>query len=231
MVILNELRQAARTLLRQPGLTFLSVLALGLGIGLPVAMFGMVDGVVLRGLPFDDPHRIVHLERRPYGARGEGWGVAARDWVVWQEQQRSFEQLAAFRNGSVTLRSGSGTDRWRATWATPDLFPLLRVRAAQGRAFGAEEAAAPLVLLGHHVWRDRFASDAAVIGSTVFVDGRPHTVLGVMPETFRFPDRQDVWLPLPIDAAMVAAPDGPTFDVIGRLRPGVSRREAAAELD
>ncbi|HSJ14634.1 MAG TPA: ADOP family duplicated permease, partial [Longimicrobiales bacterium] len=227
----NELRQAARTLLRQPGLTFLSVLALGLGIGLPVAMFGMVDGVVLRGLPFDDPERIVHLERRPYGARGEGWGVAARDWVVWQEQQRSFEQLAAFRNGSVTLRSGSGTDRWRATWATPDLFPLLRVRAAQGRAFGAEEAAAPVVLLGHHVWRDRFASEAAVIGSTVFVDGRPHTVLGVMPETFRFPDRQDVWLPLPIDAAMVAAPDGPTFDVIGRLRPGVSRREAAAELD
>ena len=229
--MINELRQAARALLRQPGLTLLSVLALALGIGLPAAMFSMVDGVVLRGLPFEEPQRIVHLERRPYGARGEGWGAAARDWVAWREQQRAFEAIAAFRNGSATLRAEGGTDRWRATWATPELFTVLRVRAEVGRTIGADDAAAPVVLLGHHVWRDRFGSDPAVLGRTVFVDGRAHSVIGVMPESFRFPDRGDLWLPLVVDAALVADAAGPTFDVIGQLRDGVSRREAAAQMD
>jgi putative ABC transport system permease protein len=231
--MLIGIRRAARALLRQPGLTGLAVLALALGIGLPTAMFGLIDAAFLRGLPVDEPREVMHLERRPVGASGEGWGAFAQDWFAWREQQRSFETLAAFTQGLVTLRSESGADRWSAAWVTPDAFSLLGVPAAVGRTLTAEDAAPgapPVVVVGHAVWRDRLRGARDAVGGTIWVDGAPHTVVGVMPPSFRFPSGEDVWLPLTLSAAGAPAAGDPTYSVVGRRADGVSAGEARAEF-
>src|SRR5690554_1041476 len=101
METMVELRRAVRALRRQPGLSLLAVAALALGIGLPTAMFSLVNAAFLRGLPIDDPREVMHLERRPLGASGEGWGAFAHDYFAWREQQRSFEVLGAFTGGTA----------------------------------------------------------------------------------------------------------------------------------
>src|SRR5688572_3807744 len=133
--MLQTLRHAARSVLREPMLALLSIAALALGIGLPTAMFSLVDGAVFRGLPIPNSERILHIERRPHGARGEGWGAHPRDYMVWQERQRSFEGLAAFHRKTVTLRSESGSDRQNAALVTPNVFALLGAAPSIGRTF------------------------------------------------------------------------------------------------
>lgn len=228
-----DLRSTVRSLMHQRVIVLLAVAALGLGIGLPTAMFGLVDASVMRGLPVDEARRIYHLERRPVGRTGEGWGAAPRDYLGWQEQQRSFEALGAFYTQSVTLRGPGGTDRWEAAFMTPTSFEVLGARAERGRVLSAEDArpgAAPAVVLGHVIWRDRFQSDPQAVGQTVWIEGEPHTVVGVMPANFRFPSGQDVWLPLAVGPAALQQTGFPDLDVIGRLRRGVSADDAAAEF-
>jgi putative ABC transport system permease protein len=117
-------RRAIRSLARYPGISVLAVLALGLGIGLPTAMFSLVDAAILRGLPVSDPARLMHLERRRIGTSGEGIGAAARDYLGWSAQQKSFSSLAAFRTGTAALRSAQSVDRLEAAWLTPNAFAL-----------------------------------------------------------------------------------------------------------
>jgi predicted permease len=233
MDITSEVRLAFRALRRRPGVVLLAVLALGVGIGLPAAIFSVVDATFRRGLPVEDGRRILHLERRPAGARGEGWGVEARDFLAWREAQRSFERLGAFQTRTVTVRDGLGADRWPAARMSANAFEILRVPAARGRAFQAgddEPGAEPVVVLGHALWRDRFAADPGVLGRVLFIDDAAHTIVGVMPEGLRFPTGEDLWIPLvlPADAAEGSGPG--TFDVFGRLRDGASRRDALAEF-
>ena len=154
--MLQTFRHALRSVLREPLLALLSIAALGLGIGLPTAMFSLVDGAVLRGLPIPNSERLLHVERRPHGARGEGWGAHPRDLLIWQERQRAFEGLAAFHRRTVTLRSESGSDRQNAALVTPNTFVLLGASPLIGRSF-TPSGAEPEVVLSHHVWRDRFA--------------------------------------------------------------------------
>jgi predicted permease len=227
----RETRRAVRTVAREPGMAAMAVLALGLGIGLPTAMFGILDATLLRGLPVDSPRQILHLERRPEGARGEGWGAPVRDYVVWSAEQRSFEALAAYYSENVALRAGTQTERYNAARITPNAFTLLRARSALGRVFDSGDGVQQEtpVMIGHHVWRDRFASDPGVIGQTVWIEGAPHTIVGVMPDRFRFPFREDLWLPLRLTEADIAREDTPSLMVFGRLRDGESLRSARAE--
>lgn len=228
-----DLRAAFRQIRRQPGIAIVAVLALGLGIGLPAAMFSVVRAMTLRGLPVPDGAAIMHMERRPIGARGEGWGVAPRDWFAWQEL-RSFDGIGAFDQATVAMRIDAGADRYEAARLTGRAFEILRVPPVLGRTIGPADAlpgAEPVVVLAHHVWRDRFASDPGAIGRTVTIDGRPYTVIGVMPEGFRFPIREDLWTPFVIPPGAEGDATFPDFDVFGRLRDGVSRADAAAELN
>jgi putative ABC transport system permease protein len=233
MNLLFELRLAARTLRRDRAITLLAAAALAIGIGVPAAMFGMVDAAVLRGLPIEGAKQVMHLERKPDGAgAGEGWNVPPRDVVEWQAQQRSFESLEAFRFQEVTLRSGQTTDRYSASVLTPGTFGVLRVQAAEGRVLQEADAlpgAAPVVVLGHNVRRDRFSGEAAV-GRTVLIDGVAHEVVGVMPEGFAFPTAEQLWLPLSLAAVTGDDAARATLSGIGRLRPGVSADEARAEF-
>ncbi|MCI0434553.1 MAG: ABC transporter permease [Gemmatimonadetes bacterium] len=232
MSFVTELRRAIRSVAREPMVAILAVAALSLGIGLPAAQFSLLNGFVLRGMPVDEPRQVMHLERVPVGSRGEGWGAPARDYLAWKDQQRAFVDLAAFTYDNVALRAGMQTNRWDAVLVTPGLFPLLRAQPLLGRTISPDDdlTGTPPVMISHIVWRDQFASDAGVLGTTVFIDGAPHTVIGVMPEGFRFPIRQDVWLPVTIGPAQSLDADFADLDVLGRLNDGTSLGAARAEF-
>jgi putative ABC transport system permease protein len=231
--MLMDLRIAVRSVRREPGFAAIAILALGLGIGLPASMISLTRGLAFRGLPVDNGREIMYLERHPRDRSGEGWGVAPKDFVVWREQQHSFNQLGSFASGTVAFRIDRGAWRYNAAWVSANTFDILREHAAVGRALqpGDDEAgSAPVVVLGHTVWRDRFDSDDAAVGRTVFIDGEARTVVGVMPEGFRFPSNEDLWLPkiLPADATTAS---GPTFAVFGRVAPGTNIDRARADFD
>ena len=233
MMRATDIRVAARALGRQPGIALIAVLALALGIGLPAGLFSIIRSVLWRGLPIEDNQHVLSLERRPIGGSGEGWGVLPRDLSLWRETQRSFEELAAFDLADVALRIERGADRARAAFVSANLFDVLRARPAIGRALQPGDdtpGAEPVTVLSQSLWRDRFQSDPGVIGRTVFVDGRPHTVVGVMPEGFHFPIEQDLWVPLILPAGAELDAQFPSFNVVGRLRPGMSEDAARAEF-
>ena len=226
-------RRAIRSLRRYPALTVLSILALAFGIGLPTAMFSIVDAAVLRGIPVADPGGLMHLELRRAGATGEGYGTAARDYIAWSEQQRSFTALAAFRTGNSAFRSGLSVNRIDAAWLTPGAFALLGVDAQVGRTFGDGDSGTdvtPPVVISWTVWREQFSGDAGVVGKSVIVDGEARVIVGVMPQNFHFPYKQDLWIPMRITQQEVADSTFPRLDVFGVLRRNVSRDQAKSEF-
>ena len=197
--LLREIRYAARTLRKSPGLTGIAVLALALGIGLTTIMFSIVHGAILKGLPFEDAHRLMHLERSNLSRDIESMEVTVHDYQDWREQQQSFESLAAYYDGTINLSGTERAERYEGAFMTANAFESLGVRPILGRGFREDEdepGAPAVIILGYHVWQDRFSGDEQVIDRTVQVNGETATVIGVMPEGFRFPFLQDVWVPL-----------------------------------
>jgi len=234
MTFLHEIRLALRMLGKNLGLTTLAVLAFTLGLGLVTIMFSIVHGA-LRKLPFEEADRLLHLERNQLSRNIESMEVTLHDFLDWREQQTSFEGLAAFTMTTVNLAGdGEKPERYFGAAMTANSFGLLGGTApVLGRDFRAGEdqpGAEPVVILGHHVWQGRFGKDSAILGKTVRLNGEPTTVIGVMPEGFKFPFNQDVWTNLILDPTGVERGEGTTLEVYGRLRDGVSRQQAAAEM-
>jgi len=231
--LFQSLRFSVRTLRRSPGLSAIAILALTLGIGLTTAMYSLVHAA-LRDLPFEEADRLLHLERNRPSEGIDSMEVTIDDYLDWRRQQSSFEDLAAFTQGTANL---AGTDaspeRYEGAFMTANSFRLLRVHTALGRTFETGEdgpGAPPTVILGHELWRDRFRGDPEIVGKTVRVNGEPTVVLGVMPEGFRFPYNQDLWLPLRWDADRPSRDAGQTLEVYGRLAPGVTADQAQVEM-
>ena len=229
----NDIRFAARLLAKNPGSSLLAVVALALGIGLTTMMFSIVYGALLKGLPFDAPARILHVERANPSEEIESMGVPIHDYLDWKEQQSSFTHLAAFYSGTVNMAGSESPERFDGAFISANGFSMLGVQPALGRLFrDGEDAptAEPVILIGYEVWRDRYASDPNVIGRVETVNGEPTTIVGVMPEGFRFPVAEDVWVPLRMDALELERGDGNWLEVFGRLRDGVSADQAFAEF-
>lgn len=232
---MHDFQLALRQLLHRKGFLLTAVLTLGLGIGLVATQYSLVDGVLLRPLPFPDGDRIWHVARD--GAHGsDDWSALnVQEFLVQRDGQQSFEKLAAFRSETFNLVDGGGVpQRLWGSAVTSDFFDLLRVQAALGRTFVAGEDApgAPLrAVIGHATWRDLFGGDPGVVGRSVRLNGRSAEIIGVMPEGFIFPYSDTVWvnLALPVPGAPldpVAAVQG-----LGLLATGVDPRAAAAELE
>jgi predicted permease len=230
---MQDLRLAFRQLLHRKGFFATAVLTLGLGIGLVATQYSLIDGVLLRPLPFADGDRIWHVARE--GAQGgDGWSTFdAQEFQ--REGQAAFEKLAAFRSETFNLVTGDGPPvRLWGSSVTVEFFDLLRVRPALGRTFvqGEDAPGAPArAVLGHATWRDAFGSDPGIVGRSMRLNGRGTEIIGVMPEGFRFPGTDSVWVNLVLPAA--GAPLEPLAGVqgLGLLRPGVDPRAAAAELE
>jgi predicted permease len=235
MSLVRNLRFGARIALRQPGLTAIAVLALTLGIGLTTMMFSIIEGAILRGLPFEGADRIAAISNvDTTRADDNQMDVMRHDFVEWRDAQQSFEVFAAQYSGTVNVSGSEGRpDRYSGAFMTASGFDVVRVSPLMGRTFVEGDdrpGAPPVVVLGYPVWRNRFGGDPDIVGKVIRVNGRPSTVVGVMPEGFKFPISQDIWLPLTLDVLRERRGEGTYLLVMGRLRPGVTYEEAQAEF-
>jgi putative ABC transport system permease protein len=230
-----DIRYGGRMLRRHPTLSTASILTFGLGIGLAAAMFSIVNGVLLKGLPFDEGDRIV-LVAGTDTARGERLaGVSVHDYAVFEERQKVFEAIGAFRWVSANLSwDQRDPERFSGAALTVGALRALRVKPAIGGLFRDGEdrpGADPVILIGHRLWRDAFAGALGAIGRTIVANGVARTIVGVMPERFGFPNLEQVWIPLVIDPLATARGRGPQYEVVARLRAGVSIASAQAQME
>lgn len=231
--LLQDLRHGFRLLIKNPGYSLISVITLGLGIGLTTMMFSIVYGALMRGLPFEEGDRLVALSHSDPARGWTGMGVDIHDFEVWREQQQSFEGIAAYYSGTVNVRGTERAERYDGAWMSANMFRLIRVQPALGRGFRDGEdgpGAEPVVVIGHEMWQNRFGGDPGVVGTTIRANGEEMTIVGVMPEGFLFPDNNDLWLTLRQGAAAQARGTGINLNVIGRLRDGVDVDEANLQL-
>jgi len=234
---LNELRLAVRSLLRGGASAPLAILVLALGIGATTALFSIVDGLLLRPLPYEHPEKLVRLYESFHYPGGEGLGgVSYPNYVDWSERQKSFSGLAAYWAGDLALQGGDQPERLASVSATTALFDVIGVPPALGRGFRPEDGAAdapPVAVLAHRLWATRFGSDPKILGRTIKLDGRAHTVVGVMPKGFEFPPggrAEDLWVPLVVDPGSESRGNH-WLAVVGRLGPSTSLTAAGAEME
>ncbi len=235
--LLQDLRYGARMLLKKPGFTLIAVITLALGIGANTAIFTVVNGVLLRPLPYDEPDRLVMLWESDPRRNIERQRVAPPNLVEWREQSRSFEDIAYWTgNGEFNLVTADGIEKAMCAYVTSSLFSTLRVRPHLGRAFLPEEDQLEgnrVALLSYEYWQRRFAADPQVIGRTLTMDTfgrRDYTVVGVMQPGFRFPNQTEIWLPVGWDG-IPRARRGNWLSVIARLKDGASLTQAQAEMN
>jgi putative ABC transport system permease protein len=230
----QDVRFAARMLVKHRWFTAAAIIALGLGIGANTTVFTLVNAITWRGLPVAEPHRIVTVFSFDQGGRQVG--VSYPDFRDWQNATSSFDELAAMSGAVVNIGDADrAPDRLNAPFISWNAFGLLGDRPVLGREFREDDdrpGAPAVIILGHHVWRDRYGADAGVIGRTVTVNGQPTVVIGVMAEGFQFPALADAWRPLGLVPDIEASPRGArNLRVFGKLAANASRREAAAEVN
>jgi predicted permease len=230
-------RQSIRALRKSPGFSALVIAVLAVGIGANTAIFSIVDGVLLKPLPFARADRLVAVDTRQ---RGEAEDTSYPDFEDWHAQNTTLERLAVFGSAAMTLSGVGEAASLPSSAVSADLFPMLGVAPLHGRVFGPEDhqrGAPRTVILSEGLWTRRFARDSAVVGRSITLDGDPFTVVGVMPASFEFPynaeDPTELWTP--IRASRFAATwadqrDASFLRGIGRLRDGVGVAAAQAEF-
>jgi putative ABC transport system permease protein len=234
MSLWQDLRFAVRLLIKERWFTAVAALALALGIGVNTAVFTFVNAVLIRGLPFDDPERMVALGSED--ARGRQLGVSKLDFLDWQEASRSFSGLCLFLGAPMNVSDeGRAPEQFFGTFGSANMFQLIGQQPIIGRGFGPENdspAAEPVVILGNGLWKNRYGADPAILGRTVKVNSIVYTVIGVMPPDMKFPFNNELWLPLSHLAPEARDPkrEVRNFAAFGRLAPGVTLAQARAEL-
>jgi predicted permease len=230
-----DLRFAARLLLKDRRFTVPAVLALALGIGMNGTMFTIVNAMI-RGLPIDRPERIMSIHSRDGAGRWRGFGASYLDFLDFQAAAKTFAAVAAFSQSATTLGDdGLAAERASAAYVSANAFQLLGERPILGRDFVPQDdqAGAPaVVMLGSRIWTARYNADPDIVGRRVRVSGVPSTVIGVMPDGFRFPVVSDIWQPLSRLAGLTSqARDMRQLQVIGRLADGSTAAQAQAEIE
>ena len=234
--LLTDLRFSLRILRLNPAFSAAAIVVLALGIGANTAIFSVVNAVILRPLPFEDSSRIVQVWHVPPAKSFPGmtmFSVSPANYLDWRNQSSSFEQMAAYGFRSFTIGGKERPEAIQAAAVASDFFAALRVAPLLGRAFTPDEdrpGEGHVVVLGYNFWRDHFASDRNVAGRNILLDGEPYSVVGVMPETFRFPVWAKIWIPLAWTDETRAVRGNHNYLVIARLKKGVDIRQAQAEL-
>ena len=230
----QDLRFAARVLVKNPGFTAVAVLAVALGVGANTTIFSAVNALLLRPFSFPNTDRVLMVWEKSLDATFLRGSVAPGNYWDWRAEARSFEHLAAYQPQFFNLTDGDQPERLAGARVTPNLFAVLGVSAERGRAF-AEEEAEPgreqVALVKRSVWQRRFGSDPGLVGKSVRLDGRQFTVVGIMPDDFDFPwSSTELWVPLAPDAKERANRDSHYLQVAGLLRPGATIEQARAEV-
>src|SRR5437667_116590 len=233
--LIDDFRFGLRILLRNPGFTLAACLVLALGIGANTAIFSVVNAVLLRPLPYQDAPRIMQVWHLPPAKSFPGmtlFSVSPANYLDWQAQNHSFEQMAAYGFASFNV-GGERPEAIRGSSVAPGFFSILRVQPVLGRIFSLDEdrpGQGNVVILGNNLWRDHFASDPTIVGRNVLLNSQPYTVIGVMPPKFKFPDWADLWVPMAWSDERRAVRGNHNYMVIGRLKPEVSVEQAKEDL-
>jgi len=229
----RDLRYGVRMLAKAPGHTAAAAIALSLGIGLTTAVFSIVYGVMLRGQPYPQPERLMALDTQNPARELLAQQVEIHDYLDWCRRQKSFEGIVGWDEGTVTVSGDARPERLSGASVTANLLDVLRVKPLLGRGFQPGEdrpGAAPVALLSYRLWKNHYDGDPAVVGRAVRINGRATAVIGVMPQDFRFPNVEQLWIPMVLDPGQSARGKGATFGVFGRLRAGVGQQQAEAEM-
>jgi predicted permease len=236
----QDTRYAVRMLRKNPGFTAVAVLTLALGIGANTAIFSIVYAMLLKPLPYSQPEQLLTLfEAQPQaGVKATGWSYA--NFAEVREQNRIFSDMAGSQQHQLTLTGRGEPSVVSTSVVTPELFSVFGQRPLMGRAFYPEDGkpgAPAAVILSENLWRGSFGADPNVIGTSINLDKRSFTIVGVMPAVFRFPiltESQQLWIPLvqdPLFGSWMERRGGHWLRVTGRLKPGVSTTQVQAELD
>jgi predicted permease len=231
--LLQDLRFAARRLVKDRWFTVAAIVALALGIGANSAVFTLVNAVLLRGLPFDQPERIMWIDT--HDARARNFGVSVDDYIDWRAATRTFTGIALVQTGQPNL-SGDGRlpEAYPGGYITANAFDLIGVKPIFGRGFVAADDlpnAPPVVLISSGIWKSRYASDPEIIGKPVNNNAIPATIIGVMPEGFKWPFQHEVWTPMSqLPPALRRGRGVRGYVVYGRLADGVTLEQARSEM-
>ena len=233
----HDFRYAVRRLLKSPGFTLVAVLTLGLGIGANTAIFSVVNGVLLRPLPFSEPDRLVRVWHVPPAKSFPGmteFAVSAANYLDWQRQNRVFDAMAIQSYRGFTLTGVDKPQRIDAAAVSSEFFGTLGVRPMLGRVFSSDEdqpGRSDVVLLSYSFWQQHFGSNSDIVGHNIFLDGKNFLVAGVMPRDFRYPDFAQMWTPMAWTDQQKAVRGEHHYVVIARLKPGVRVSQAQAEMN
>jgi putative ABC transport system permease protein len=229
----QDIRYGIRMLFKNPGFTVVAVVALALGIGANAAIFSVVNTVLLRPLPYDDPDRLMVLRETKLPQFPE-FSVSPGNFLDWQKQNTVFEKIAAIQGAAFNLSGAGEPERFRGARISAGLFEMLGVKPAQGRAFLDEEDQAGhnnVVILSQGLWKRRFGGDPNILGQGITLNATSYTVIGIMPPDFGLPDREtDMWTPVAFSAQQAQQHGAHYISVIGRLKPGVTVDQAQMEM-
>ena len=234
MNVLQDLRFAVRLLAKDRWFTAAAILTLALGIGMNATAFTLVNAFLIRGLPFDDPDRLMYIGQRDT-VSGRNFGVSWLDFQGWRDSQKTFSELAAWSAGTMNVGDeGRTTEQYSGAYFSANVFKAFGQRPLLGRDFQPEDdvsGARAVVVIGYNIWKNRYALDPSILGRVIRVNDVPAAVVGIMPDDMRFPDA-DLWLPLSSVPGLAAQRRNQRTAVqaFGRLAPGASRQQAQREF-
>ena len=238
-MLLHELRMPLRHLLKSPGFTIAAVLMLALGIGATTAIFSLVEGVLLRPLPFPHPERLVVLSDILQGANGET-GVTAPDIRAYTRDTHSFEALGGYQRMGYELSGIGEPAQVNAARMSGGVFPALGVAPLMGRFFTQQEDDRydQVIVISYSLWQGRLHGDAHVLGTKILLDRKPYIVIGVMPRDFEFPlvpgqlNNSELWAPMSFtEQEFTNGAASWNFAMVGRLKAGITAAEAQSDAE
>jgi putative ABC transport system permease protein len=231
----QDVRYGVRMLLKNPGITFIVVLALALGIGANTAIFSVVNAVLLRPLPYHEADRLVFLNEASQVL--DEMSISYPNFTDWRNQNQVFEKIGVYNRASYNLTGIGEAERIVTGQVSADLFSTLRVNAAVGRVFTNEEdkpGSDPVVVLSYGLWQRRFGGQTSILNQPVTLNGKNYTVIGVMPRDYFYPRRVEMWVPvgqLSDDPNWKERGNHPGLYGVARLKPGVTMEQAQANMD
>jgi putative ABC transport system permease protein len=239
--LLQDIRYGLRILFKRPGFTLAAVLSLSLAIGANSAIFSIVNAVLLRALPFNEPEQLTKIWDSSPRQTGERNSVSYPNFTDWREQAEAFQDMAAVYPAYLNLVGGTAPERIRVDWVSESYFRVLGIQPVLGRSFLPEEDSTPdshpVMVVSHNLWQRRFNSDPGLVNSTVRLNDNNYTVVGIMPEGFSGVDGDtEIWLPImmisAVRAATVLNDRGASWhEVIARLKANVTLRQAQKEIE
>jgi putative ABC transport system permease protein len=242
----QDLRHSLRLLAKNPLFALVGIVTLALGIGATTAVFTLVNALLIKPLPYQDPSRLVLLFEHFRAQNLDAIPVSPPEFLEYKAQLKSFDKLAAFDTATFNLSEGDLPERVFGAKVSADLFPLLGVQPIRGRTFRAEECAQgrdDVLVISERLWRRKFDRDPRILGSKLIADGKPFTIVGIMPASFEFPlplfnvtgaqfgERADIWQPLGFTDQEMKNRGSRSYGVFGRLAPDVSPAQAQAEIE